>query len=64
VRVLRDSRVVHSGQISSLRREKDDVKEVREGFDCGLVVKDFPDVQVGDVVEAYKVVKTKRTLGV
>jgi translation initiation factor IF-2 len=63
VRLLRDGKVLHTGQLSSLRREKDDVKEVREGFDCGLVIRDFQDVQPGDVVEAFRVVKKRRTLG-
>jgi translation initiation factor IF-2 len=63
VRLLRDGKVIHTGQLLSLRREKDDAREVREGFDCGLVLKDFQDVQAGDIVEAYKVVKKRRTLG-
>ncbi|MBL8862857.1 MAG: translation initiation factor IF-2 [Planctomycetes bacterium] len=63
VRVLRDGKVVHTGQLGSLRREKDDAKEVRAGFDCGLTIKDWQDVREGDVVEAYKVVSVKRTLG-
>jgi translation initiation factor IF-2 len=49
--------------LASLRREKDDAKEVREGFDCGIVVRDFQDVQPGDVLEAFRVVKVKRKLG-
>ncbi|MCY2961485.1 MAG: translation initiation factor IF-2 [Planctomycetota bacterium] len=63
VRVLRDGRVVHSGQLGSLRREKDDAKEVRAGFDCGITIKDWQDIREGDVVEAYKIVTVKRTLG-
>lgn len=63
VRVLRDGKVVHTGQLASLKREKDDAKEVRAGFDCGLTIKDWQDVQIGDVVEAYKIVTQKRTLG-
>jgi translation initiation factor IF-2 len=63
VRLIRDGKVLHTGTLASLRREKDDAKEVREGFDCGIVIKDFQDVQPGDIVEAYKVVKKRRTLG-
>jgi len=63
VRVQRGGKTIHEGALSSLRREKDDAKEVREGFDCGLTVRDFQDYQLGDVLEAFKVVKKKRTLG-
>jgi translation initiation factor IF-2 len=62
VRVLRDSTVIHTGSIGSLRREKDDTKEVREGFECGILVKDWNDAREGDVIEAFKVVEIKRTL--
>ena len=63
IRVTRGGKVLHTGALASLKREKDDVKEVREGFDCGVVVRDFQDVQPGDVLEAYRVVKVKRKLG-
>jgi translation initiation factor IF-2 len=63
IRLVRNGQVLHTGALASLRREKDDVREVREGFDCGLVIRDFQDVQPGDVVEAFKVVKKRRTLG-
>jgi translation initiation factor IF-2 len=63
VRVQREGKVIHTGYLASLRREKDDVKEVREGFDCGLVVRDFQEVQPGDVLEAFRVIKVKRKLG-
>ena len=62
VRLLRDSRVVYTGAVASLRRESDDAREVREGFECGIVLKDYDDIQIGDVIEAYKVVEVKRTL--
>ena len=61
-RLLRDSSVVYTGAIGSLRREKDDVREIREGFECGITLKDFDDVREGDVVEAFKVVEVKRSL--
>ena len=63
IRVTRGGKVLHTSGLASLRREKDDVKEVREGFDCGVVVRDFQDVQPGDVLEAFRVVKVKRKLG-
>jgi translation initiation factor IF-2 len=63
VRLKRGGKTIHESALSSLRREKDDAKEVREGFDCGLTVRDFQDYELGDVIEAYKVVKKKRTLG-
>jgi translation initiation factor IF-2 len=63
VRVQREGKVVFTGTLASLRREKDDAKEVREGFDCGLVVRDFQDVRPGDVLEGFRVVKVKRKLG-
>ena len=50
-RVLRDNRVVHTGRLGSLRRFKDDVKEVQAGYECGLGLERFNDVKVGDVVE-------------
>jgi len=61
-RLLRDSTVVYTGAIGSLRREKDDVREIREGFECGITLKDYDDVREGDVIEAFKVVEVKRSL--
>ena len=62
VRLLRDDQVVYTGTLASLKREADDAKEVREGFECGLVLKNYNDIREGDIVEAYKVIETKRTL--
>ncbi len=62
VRLLRDSQLVYSGGVASLRRESDDSREVREGFECGIVLRDFDDIREGDVIEAFKVVEVKRTL--
>jgi translation initiation factor IF-2 len=59
---MRDSQVVHTGAIGSLRRESDDAKEVREGFECGIVLKDYNDIREGDVIEAYRMFEVKRTL--
>jgi len=62
VRVLRDRVIVYEGRIGSLRRFKDDVREVQSGFECGVGVENFNDVKVGDVIEAYELVETVRTL--
>lgn len=62
VRLLRDDTVVHTGDIGSLRREKEDTREVREGFECGIVLKDYRDIREGDVIEAYTLKEVKRTL--
>jgi len=62
VRLLRGGVVVHTGELDSLKRFKDDVKEVKQGFECGLSLKGFNDVQVGDVVEAFEIVEVARTL--
>jgi len=58
VRVLRDNVVIYTGRISSLRRFKEDVNEVRQGFECGVGVSNFNDVKVGDILECFKMEKT------
>lgn len=62
VRVIRDGLIVHSGELDSLKRFKDDAKEVREGFECGISLKNFNDIEVGDQLEVYEIVETARTL--
>jgi translation initiation factor IF-2 len=62
VRVLRGGKVVFEGAIAGLRREKDDVREVREGFDCGVTLRDFDTYELGDVLEGFKTVAVKRKL--
>jgi len=62
VRVLRDNVVVYTGELLSLKRFKDDVREVKAGFDCGLSVKNFDDLKVGDRLEIYETVEIARTL--
>ena len=62
VRVIRDGIVVYTGELGSLKRFKDDVKEVSVGMDCGLNINGYNDIKVGDVVEAYNVIEVKRTL--
>jgi len=62
VRVVRGGVVVHTGELDSLKRFKDDVKEVKQGFECGLSLKGFGELQLGDVIEAFEVTEVARTL--
>ena len=62
VRVIRDGTEVYDGTIGSLRRFKDDVKEVREGFECGIGIENFNDIKVGDLIECYRTEEVARTL--
>ena len=62
VRVIRDGIVVYAGDLGSLKRFKDDAKEVRDGFECGIAIANFNDVKVRDVIEAYHVEEVARTL--
>jgi translation initiation factor IF-2 len=62
VRLIRDGIVVYEGAIASLRRFKDDVREVEAGFECGIGLENFNDIKVGDTIEAYKIVETLRKL--
>ena len=62
VRIVRDGMVTYEGEVSSLKRFKDDAKEVREGFECGIGIANFNDIKVGDVIECYTVEEVARTL--
>jgi translation initiation factor IF-2 len=62
VRVMRGNEMIHEGELDSLKRFKDDTKEVRANFECGLSVRNFNDLQVGDKLEAYEIVEVARTL--
>jgi translation initiation factor IF-2 len=62
VRVLRDNVIIHTGELDSLKRFKDDVKEVKNNFECGLSLKNYNDIEVGDLLEIYEVVEVARTL--
>ncbi len=62
VRVIRDNVVIHTGDLESLKRFKDDVKEVRNNFECGLQLKNFNDIEVGDQLEVFEVVEVARSL--
>jgi translation initiation factor IF-2 len=62
VRLLRDNVVIWTGELDSLKRFKDDVREVKAGFECGLSLKNFNDIQVGDQLEVFEIVEVSRTL--
>jgi translation initiation factor IF-2 len=62
VRIVRDGIVVHDGKLGSLKRFKDDVKEVNKGFECGLNIEGFNDIKVGDIIEGYEMVEIKAKL--
>ncbi|MCH8556236.1 MAG: translation initiation factor IF-2 [Balneolia bacterium] len=62
IRLIRDGIVIFTGELSSLKRFKDDAREVAAGYECGIGIKNFNDIKVGDVIEGFEVVETKRTL--
>lgn len=62
VRVLRDGVVIQTDGLDSLKRFKEDVKEVKAGFECGLSLKKYNDIQVGDQIEVYEIIETERVL--
>ncbi|MDG1253574.1 MAG: translation initiation factor IF-2 [Schleiferiaceae bacterium] len=62
VRIIREGVVVYTGELGSLKRFKDDVKEVKKGMDCGLNIKNFNDIKVGDIIEGFKEVEVQREL--
>ncbi len=62
IRLVREGIVIFTGELSSLKRFRDDAKEVSSGMECGLVIKNYNDIKVGDIVEAFEEVEIKRTL--
>tara|TARA_Y100001970_G_C14252617_1_gene872939 strand:+ start:4045 stop:6270 length:2226 start_codon:yes stop_codon:yes gene_type:complete len=62
IRLLRDNVVIHSGTLTSLKRFKEEVKEVKSGFECGLMLENYQDIKIGDIIETYEEVKTDRKL--
>jgi len=62
IKLYHEDRLIHDGKIASLKRFKDDVKEVSAGFECGISLERYDDIKINDVIEAYKIVETKRTL--
>jgi translation initiation factor IF-2 len=62
IRLVRDGIIINEGDIGTLKRFKDDVKEVDAGYECGLNINGYNDIKVGDVIEAYKIIETKKKL--
>ena len=62
VRVLRANVIIYTGELDSLKRFKDDVKEVKNNFECGLSLKNYNDIEVGDILEVYEMIEIARTL--
>src|SRR5947209_17600511 len=62
VRLLRDNVVIHEGALKTLKRFKDEVREVREGYECGMAFENYENIQVGDVIECFEVEEVARTL--
>ena len=62
VRLLRDDVVIHQGKLKTLRRFKDEVREVQQGYECGMAFESYQDIQVGDRIECYEVVEVARHL--
>lgn len=62
VRLVREGKVIYTGALTSLKRFKDDAKEVKEGFECGIGLENFDDIKVGDIIEAFELIETARTL--
>ena len=59
-RIIRDGVIVYDGEINTIAREKDQVKEVSHGIECGITIENFNDIKVGDIIEAYEIVEIKR----
>jgi translation initiation factor IF-2 len=62
VRLVREGTIIYDGSITSLKRFKDDAREVEEGFECGIVLENYNDIKDGDVIEAYETRKVAQTL--
>jgi len=62
IRLIRDNVVIFTGELTSLKRFKDDAKEVAKGYDCGMQIKNYNDIMVNDVIEAFQEVEVKKTL--
>lgn len=62
IRLIREGVVIHDGELASLKRFKDDVREVTKGYECGLNIKNYNDIQIGDIIEAYETVEVKKKL--
>ena len=62
IRILRDNIVIHTGAISSLKRFKEEVKDVKAGYECGVMLDNYSDIKANDIIEAFEIVETTRKL--
>ena len=62
IRLLRDNVVIHTGALASLKRFKEEVKEVKSGFECGVMLENYSDIKIGDIIETFEEIKTERKL--
>jgi translation initiation factor IF-2 len=62
IRLVRDGIIIHTGELGSLKRFKDDVKEVTNNMECGMIVKNYNDLKQGDLIEAFEEIEVNRTL--
>ncbi|VAV86236.1 Translation initiation factor 2, partial [hydrothermal vent metagenome] len=62
IRLIRDGVVIFTGELASLKRFKDDAKEVAKGYDCGMQIKNYNDIKEGDIIEAFQEVEVKKKL--
>ena len=60
MRLIRDGLIIHEGKIASIQREKDSVKEVKKGFECGITLDNYSDIKTGDIIECFEMVEVKR----
>ncbi|MFA6838490.1 MAG: EF-Tu/IF-2/RF-3 family GTPase, partial [Dysgonamonadaceae bacterium] len=62
IRLIREGIVIFTGELESLKRFKDDIKEVSVGYECGITIHNFNDIKIGDIIEAFEEVEVKKTL--
>ena len=62
IRILRDNVVIHTGKISSLKRFKEEVKEVKNNLECGVMIENYPDIKINDIIETFEIIETARKL--
>ena len=62
IRILRDNTVIYNGNISGLKRFKEEIKEVNHGYECGVMIENFTDIKIKDIIETYEIIETARKL--
>ena len=62
IRLLRDNVVIHTGTINSLKRFKEEVKEVKNGYECGVMIENYSDIKINDIIETFEIIETSRKL--